>query len=47
LGYGEYRPLYPNTTMENRAKNRRVDIVVLRTERAVGENNSKIQVQTR
>ncbi|AZR73870.1 flagellar motor protein MotB [Anoxybacter fermentans] len=29
--YGEYRPLKPNTTPENRALNRRVDIVVLRT----------------
>jgi chemotaxis protein MotB len=37
LGYGEYHPLYPNTSEENRAKNRRVDIVVLRTERAGGE----------
>ncbi len=37
LGYGEFRPLYPNTTDENRAKNRRVDIVILRTERAGGE----------
>ncbi|MBP2652094.1 MAG: chemotaxis protein MotB [Firmicutes bacterium] len=37
LGYGEYRPLYPNNAEANRAKNRRVDIVVLRTERAGGE----------
>jgi len=37
LGYGEYRPLYPNTSEENRARNRRVDIVVLRTERSGGE----------
>jgi chemotaxis protein MotB len=37
LGYGEYRPLYPNTSEENRSKNRRVDLVVLRTERASGE----------
>ena len=37
LGYGEYHPLYPNTSEENRAKNRRVDIVVLRTEKAGGE----------
>lgn len=28
-GYSEYRPLYPNDTVENRAKNRRVEIVVL------------------
>lgn len=30
-GYGEYRPRYPNDTEENRMKNRRVDIVILRT----------------
>lgn len=29
-GYGEYRPLEPNDTAENRARNRRVDIVLLR-----------------
>lgn len=29
-GYGEYRPLVPNDTPENRAKNRRVDVVILR-----------------
>lgn len=29
-GYGEYRPLVPNDSMENRALNRRVDIVLLR-----------------
>jgi chemotaxis protein MotB len=28
-GYGEYRPKLPNDTPENRARNRRVDIVVL------------------
>ncbi|GAI33325.1 unnamed protein product, partial [marine sediment metagenome] len=26
VGYGEYRPLYPNDTEENRAKNRRIEI---------------------
>lgn len=29
-GYGEYRPLMPNDSTENRARNRRVDIVLLR-----------------
>ncbi|MFA9446426.1 flagellar motor protein MotB [Egicoccus sp. AB-alg6-2] len=31
-GYGEFRPLVPNTSPANRAKNRRVDIAVLLTE---------------
>ena len=29
-GYGKFRPLVPNVSPENRAKNRRVDVVVLR-----------------
>mgnify|MGYP000979121807 CR=1 FL=1 len=29
VGYGEYRPSVPNTSAENRAKNRKVDIVIL------------------
>lgn len=37
LGYGEYRPLYPNTSEQNRQKNRRVDIVILRASSAGGE----------
>ncbi len=28
-GYGPYKPLYPNDTPEHRARNRRVDIVIL------------------
>ena len=31
-GYGEYRPVGPNDTPENRAKNRRIDIVVVGSE---------------
>lgn len=29
VGYAEYRPLLPNDTPENRARNRRVDIVIM------------------
>jgi chemotaxis protein MotB len=28
IGYGEYRPLVPNTSIENRRKNRRIEIYV-------------------
>ncbi len=31
-GYGEYHPIAPNDTAENKSKNRRVDIVILRSE---------------
>lgn len=29
-GYGEYRPLFPNTSETNRAKNRRIEIALLK-----------------
>lgn len=32
VGYGQYRPLVPNTSEENRRKNRRVEVVILREE---------------
>lgn len=32
VGFSEYKPLAPNTTAADRAKNRRVDIVILSTE---------------
>ncbi|OGS20161.1 MAG: hypothetical protein A2252_10960 [Elusimicrobia bacterium RIFOXYA2_FULL_39_19] len=29
-GYGEYRPMFPNTTEENRAQNRRIEVNIIR-----------------
>ena len=31
IGYGEYRPIAPNDTYENKQKNRRVEILIART----------------
>ena len=44
VGYGEYRPSVPNTSAENRAKNRKVDIVILsdqldKSESSMSSNN--------
>ena len=39
-GYGEYRPLVPNTTDENRARNRRVEIHILYT----GESDVNLEI---
>ncbi len=36
-GYGEYRPVESNDTVEGRAKNRRVDIVVLYNQKQIEE----------
>jgi chemotaxis protein MotB len=37
VGYGEFHPLVPNTTPENRAKNRRVEIYIMYKENKVAE----------
>jgi chemotaxis protein MotB len=42
LGYGEYRPIRPNNTVENRANNRRVDVVVLTMELSMAEPSSQL-----
>jgi len=42
LGYGEYRPIKPNNTIENRAQNRRVDIVILTAEMTAAEPKSNL-----
>lgn len=36
-GYGEFHPRAPNTSPENRARNRRVDVVILRPETIASE----------
>jgi len=42
LGFGEYRPIMPNNSDENRARNRRVDIVVLTSEMSEAEPSSQM-----
>ncbi len=37
VGYGEYHPLVPNNSEENKARNRRVDIVILREDPSTAE----------
>ena len=46
LGYGEYRPIRPNNSIENRATNRRVDIVVLTRELSLTEPSAQLYGQT-
>jgi len=35
VGYGEYHPLVPNTSPENRARNRRVEIYIQKKEKPI------------
>jgi chemotaxis protein MotB len=46
LGYGEYRPVRPNNSIENRAQNRRVDVVVLTMEMTMKEPSSQFYYMT-
>ena len=42
LGYGEFRPVAPNNSIENRARNRRVDVVILTMELTMTEPASQL-----
>lgn len=46
LGYGQFRPVAPNNSVENRARNRRVDIVVLTMELTLKEPSSSLYEMT-
>ncbi|MBE3572301.1 MAG: OmpA family protein [Moorella humiferrea] len=39
LGYGEYHPLFPNNTEEDRRKNRRVDVIIYRQNPFIQQTN--------
>jgi chemotaxis protein MotB len=43
LGYGEYRPKFPNDTDAHRAANRRVDVVILDTDAAT---NAQVKAES-
>ncbi len=48
VGYGEYRPSVPNTSVENRARNRKVDIVILsdKLDKSESENADLVKKQS-
>lgn len=46
LGYGQFRPVAPNNSIENRARNRRVDVVILTMELTLTEPSSQLYYQT-
>lgn len=45
-GYGEFRPKSPNDSNENRQRNRRVDIVVLKSKYETSEPMAQVQPET-
>ncbi|QOX62929.1 OmpA family protein [Anoxybacterium hadale] len=46
VGYGEYRPSVPNTSAETRAKNRKVDIVILNDQLDKSESSMSGSTET-
>jgi chemotaxis protein MotB len=44
MGYGEFRPLVPNTTTENKAQNRRVEIYLVPKQKTLGGETSSSSV---
>lgn len=46
IGYGEFKPLVPNTSLENKAKNRRVVITIMRNKITAASLISKTGTET-
>ena len=43
--YGEYRPVAPNDTPENQSKNRRVEIIILKTEQVLPDEAASVNTE--